>query len=142
MPATTNTGSAGRTKPTPGPEERASWTNPLETVELTSDEELHEFCEIGRQFSRYLAVITSLGAAELKEALESMSGGGHWAAFGFDSRMRARKVAKHLEKAAEAFEDASAQFYATWLAFEKEFAEAIESAGAAKRKKSFTIGGM
>lgn len=120
-----------------------SWSNPLETIDLTSDDELYEFCEVGRQISRYFATIVELAAGDVKEGLEELGReGGHWALFGLDTRIAARRVAKHFERAGEDFESAAAAFFAAWKTFEHEFADKLAEVDKERRRKSFTIRGM
>jgi hypothetical protein len=123
-----------------GSERLANWTNPLETIELTDQYALREFCETGRKFSRYLSVLTGVAAAELEEGMKAMAqGSGKAWAMGLDTRRMVRRTIKHLEGAAEGFEGAAAQFLATWLAFQKDFAELLEGDGSKPKKAGFEI---
>lgn len=122
----------------PSSSTRASWANPLENIDLCDQEALYEFCEVGRQFGRHLAVLTDCASAELGLGLRELDGG-KWLAFGIDTRMKSRRVVRHLDKASEAFAAAAGQFYAAWMAFEKEFGELLEAAGHKPSASKFEI---
>lgn len=113
----------------------ARWTNPLETIDLCDQHALHEFCEVGRGFSRYLAVITQLAATELEEGVKQMvRGQGNVALLGFDMRLKVRRATKHLSGAGDAFESAAGQFVAAYMAFEREFADVMEALNSKPRQ--------
>ncbi len=123
-----------------GSERMSSWTNPLETIELTDQEALREFCETGRKFARYLAVLTGVAASELEEGMKVMAqGSGKRKYMGVDVRIKIRRTVRHLNGASEGFEAAAAQFLATWMAFEKDFEELLQANGVETEKAGFKI---
>lgn len=123
-----------------GSERMSSWTNPLETIELTDQEALREFCETGRKFARYLAVLTGVAASELDEGMKAMTKGSGKAKYmGMDVRLKIRRTVKHLNGASEGFEAAAAQFLATWVAFEKDFEEILQANGVETKTAGFKI---
>ena len=116
------------------------WMNPLETIELTDQEALHNFTETGRQVCRYMAVITSMGGTELEEGIREMvRGTGNKALFGLDVRRKIKRVVRHFTGASDALEAAAGQLVAIWAALDKEFADEMAAMGHAPTKKGFSI---
>ena len=110
----------------------------LRTAELSDQEALHAFCEAGRRLGRELAIYLGCAEEELYQGLRELDGG-KWALFGFDSRVRAGRVTRHLVHATEAAQVMAGHMAAAWIAFEKEFAEPLEVAQIQPKKRGFEI---
>ncbi|MCX4752012.1 plasmid transfer protein TraA [Kitasatospora sp. NBC_01287] len=86
-----------------------------------STADVRTYCEGVRAFGAYAAIEIEVAAEILKAALEQAKGvpGDNI----FQSKMRARAVAKKLSKAADAFTDAAKDAAAAWAAFQREYAQ-------------------
>ncbi|MER7757807.1 plasmid transfer protein TraA [Kitasatospora sp. NPDC097643] len=86
-----------------------------------STADVRTYCEGVRSFGAYAAIEIEVAAEILKAALEQAKGvpGDNI----FQSKMRARAVARKLAKASDAFTDAAKAAAAAWAAFQREYAQ-------------------
>jgi hypothetical protein len=98
---------------------------------LNTSQELEGYCKKARDLCRDIFLEFSFAADELQQNLSTLptsalrfSNGPAGAA---NSRLRARKVARHLRKAAEAQKYAGVQVVRCWREFTRAFAPEIEA---------------
>jgi hypothetical protein len=97
--------------------------------------DVRSYCEALRAFASYSAIEVEVAAEILKAALEQAPGvpGDH----AFQSKMRARSVAKKLGKAADALTDAAKDAAAAWAAFQREYADVMAPRPAQQQRRPF-----
>ncbi|MCX4547199.1 plasmid transfer protein TraA [Streptomyces sp. NBC_01565] len=99
---------------------RNSW---LPDPDFRSAAELREYCNALRAFAVHASIEVHVGAEILQAALGQASGlpGDNV----IQHKLRARKVARKLKKAADALADVASLSAATWAAFQREYADVI-----------------
>ncbi|MFI9187644.1 plasmid transfer protein TraA [Streptomyces goshikiensis] len=110
-------GSAGASSGNGG---RNSW---LPDPNFGSAADLREYCNSLRAFAVHASIEVHVGAEILQAALGQASGlpGDNV----IQHKLRARKVARKLKKAADALADVASLSAATWAAFQREYADVI-----------------
>lgn len=103
--------------------------------ELTDQNDLHAFCEMGRALCHRLAVETHLASGELTAGAKEM--GRHNRSWGAVFKMR--RVTKRLDRAGDGFATLAAEFVGAWTQFETAFGELLDGADKPKRTKHFAI---
>lgn len=113
----------------------------LETIQIGSVGELHEFLEALRGLSTTLAVYTALAAGEAKANLTAAAKSDSRLNIpGFNSRMAIRRVTKDIERAADELADVAVAAVRAWTTFEKEFDTVLQNSPQAVRaKRTFTF---
>jgi hypothetical protein len=91
----------------------------LGDAEFTDNLAIRDYCNRLRLVSHHLGVEVAIAAAELQAALGQIPG--NQFALGLDSRVRARLVAAHLHRAAEAQTAAAAAAVRAYASFRKHF---------------------
>ncbi|MET8297680.1 plasmid transfer protein TraA [Streptomyces sp. NPDC001668] len=101
---------------------RNSW---LPDPDFRSAAELREYCNALRAFAVHASIEVHVGAEILQAALGQASGlpGDNV----IQHKLRARKVARKLKKAADALADVASLSAATWAAFQREYADVISA---------------
>ncbi|BFV58276.1 hypothetical protein KCMC57_up33800 [Kitasatospora sp. CMC57] len=113
--------------------------SPLGDPEFFTNADVRAFCEKGRaaflQLSFELAMAAEVLQAVLKEVPDPEGRP-------FSAQSRARRVAKHLKKAADDAKDAAANAARTYAAFQKEFDPQISRvARPRQQRRAFDFGG-
>ncbi|MGW7537800.1 hypothetical protein [Amycolatopsis sp. NPDC054798] len=93
----------------------------LGSPEFFSSSQLRQYCNGGRTLIRPLANELRIASEELFGALREVPSGQGGMFSSVDSRLRARRVAKHLLRGAEGIDLACAGLVRTWVSFEREF---------------------
>ena len=91
----------------------------LSQIDLADNKALATYARTGRDLCRDLAAELEFAAEQLVEALASI--GGNPRLLGADARVRARLVARHMARAAEAVRVAGASLVACRASFERHF---------------------
>ena len=98
----------------------------LEGIEFTGHKSLAEYSKAARALCRDLAQEFDFAAEELMAVLTRQKG--HPLLMGIDVKLRARKVAKRLHRAAELTGGAAIESVKLYLEFRQQFGDVIEPA--------------
>lgn len=102
--------------------------------ELTDQNDLNAFCEMGRALCHRLAVETHLASGELTAGAKEM--GKQHRSWGAVFKMR--RVTKRMDRIGDGFATLAAEFVGTWQQFEAVFGDLMD-AERPKTAKRFTI---
>jgi hypothetical protein len=97
----------------------------LETIEFTGAQSVAAYSRALRALARDLAVETAQAAEEIEVVLHR-TGSGHPLLLGLDTRIRARRVASRLRRAAECANGLAIEAVKFNTEFRTQFADAIE----------------
>lgn len=98
--------------------------------ELSDQNDLHAFCEMGRALCHRLAVETHLAAGELTAGAKEMGRQNRsWGAV-----FKMRRVTKRLNKIGDGFAENAGEFVGVWTAFEAAFGELLEGTDKPKNR--------
>ncbi|MFC3997964.1 hypothetical protein ACFOVU_18665 [Nocardiopsis sediminis] len=107
----------------------------LEAIEFETGSDVRKYTELVRRLSRAVAMELEYSAQELEAVLKDLppgDGDGHLTA-----RIKARSVARHLRRAAEAQRTVGIESVRTWGSMLKHFEHLIKPK---KRKKTIDLG--
>ena len=117
------------------PKDLVSLIRGFVSQELTDQNDLHAFCEMGRALCHRLAVETHLASGELTAGAKEMGRQNRsWGAV-----FKMRRVTKRLDRAGDAFAANAAEFIGAWTQFEVVFGEILDGADKPKKTKHFAI---
>ncbi len=106
----------------------------LEAIEFETGSDIRRYVETTRKLSRALSVELEFSAQELEAALNELPPGD--GASRLTMRRRARSVARHLRRAAEAQRAVGVESVRTWASLHKHFEYLVKRK---KRKKSLDL---
>lgn len=100
--------------------------------EFFSTSQIRDYCDRGAKLIRPLYGELHIAAAELEAVLKFVPSANP-SMGGLDSRVRAKFVASHMHRSAEAVEVAVVSLRKTYMSFRKHFVAELEAAGRTKR---------
>ena len=107
----------------------------LSGIEFTGAESIREYVNALRALCRDLSCELEFAAGELNEVLKQQSG--HPLLMGIDTRMRARRVSRRLERASMLAGAGAVEAVGLWMEFRRQFADVIRDRKGRKDPRSF-----
>jgi hypothetical protein len=109
----------------------------LQSIEFQGSKSVADYSRVGRDLSRDLAWEYHESAYELQAALSRQKG--HPLLLGLDVRIRAKRVAAHLKRAAEGQAGVAAALVKLNAEYKRQFVDPAQEAKRKKNKKSWEL---
>ncbi|MDN3356108.1 hypothetical protein [Actinomadura sp. DC4] len=109
----------------------------LQSIEFKGSESVADYSRAGRDLARDLGYELHESAAELQAALAAQKG--HPLLLGLDVKLRARRVAAHLKRAAEGQVGVAAALVKMNAEYKRQFVDPAQANRSKQRKKKWTL---
>lgn len=107
----------------------------LSGIEFTGAESVREYAQAIRNLCRDLSSELEFASGELYHVLSRQNG--HPLLFGIDTRARARRVCKRLNRLSRLMGGGSVESVALWMEFRRQFADVIRDRKGRRDPRSF-----
>jgi hypothetical protein len=125
----------------------AAWADSVQNLDITTVDELYEFCEDTRTFCQEASSLLEVLAKQFDHNLKltEKKKDSKWSWLGVSFGGRFKKPVKELHKVSDSFEAAAKHAYACWIEYEKaslEMQEEVRAAEIAARHGNKGAGGF
>jgi hypothetical protein len=110
----------------------------LSGIEFTGKDSVEAYAKALRNLFRDLAFEVEFGSGELYQVLSRQNG--HPLLMGLDTKLRARRVCKRLDRIARLMSGGCVESVAFWAEFRRQFAPVIQPARQPRRQPEFDWG--